>query len=100
MLFGILITLLISLLYSRNRFGSLSGGAALAVAPDSALDLLRRYVDSWHLVGLGSSTAVPTWLPVVAIASAITLGNPQTFLALLFFLTPTIAFIVFYRSSN
>ena len=99
MLFGIVITLIISILYSRNRFGSLSGGA-LAVAPDSAFDLLRRYVDSWHLVGLGSSAAVPTWLPVVAISSVITLGNPQTFLALLFFLTPTIAFIVFYRSAR
>jgi GT2 family glycosyltransferase len=99
MLFGIVITLLISFLYSRNRLGSLSGGA-LAVAPDSAFELLRRYVDSWHLVGLGSSTAVPTWVPVVAISSAITLGNPQTFLALLFFLTPTIAFIVFYRSAR
>jgi hypothetical protein len=52
MLFGILITLIISFLYSRNRLGSLSGGA-LAVAPDSAFELLRRYVDSWHLVGLG-----------------------------------------------
>ena len=98
MLFGILITLFISFLYSRNRIGSLSGGA-LAVAPDSAMELLRRYVDSWHLVGLGSSVAVPTWLPVVAIASIVTLGNPQTFLSLLFFLTPTIAFIAFYRSS-
>ena len=99
MLFGILITLTISILYSRNRFGSLSGGA-LAVAPNSATELLHRYVDSWHLVGLGNSAAVPTWLPVVAIASAITLGNPQIFLSLLFFLTPTLAFIVFYRSAT
>ena len=98
MLFGVLITLVISFLYSRNRLGSLSGGA-LAVAPDSAMELLRRYVDSWHLVGLGSSAAVPTWLPVVAIASSVTLGNPQSFLAALFFLTPTLAFIAFYRSS-
>lgn len=98
MLFGILITLSISFLYSRNRLGSLSGGA-LAVAPNSAMELIRRYAESWHLVGLGSSTAVPTWLPIVAIASVITLANPQTFLSLLFFLTPTIAFIAFYRSS-
>ena len=94
MLFGILITLSISFLYSRNRLGSLSGGA-LAVAPSSAMELIRRYAESWHLVGLGSSTAVPTWLPIVAIASVITLANPQTFLSLLFFLTPTIAFIAF-----
>ncbi len=99
MLFGILITLAISFLYSRNRIGSLSGGA-LPVAPDSAMELLKRYVDSWHLVGLGSSVAVPTWLPLIAIASAITLGNPQTFLSLFFYLVPTIAFIVFYRSAT
>jgi len=97
-LFGLLITLFISFLYSRNRLGSLSGGA-LAVAPNSAMELLRRYVDSWHLVGLGSSAAVPTWLPVVAIASVVTLGNPQSFIAALFFLTPTLAFVAFYRSA-
>ncbi|NBU93196.1 MAG: hypothetical protein EBS18_01290 [Actinobacteria bacterium] len=97
-LFGVLITLFISLLYSRNRLGSLSGGA-LAVAPNSATELLHRYVDSWHLVGVGSSASVPTWVPVVAIASFITLGNPQLFISTLFLLTPTIAFFVFYRSS-
>jgi GT2 family glycosyltransferase len=99
MLFGFLITIGISILYSRNRFGSLAGGA-LAVAPDSAMDLIRRYVDSWHLVGLGSSAAVPTWLPLIAIGSALTLGNPQTFLTLIFFLTPTICFLIFYRTAN
>ena len=86
------------MLYSRNRLGSLSGGA-LAVAPNSATELLHRYVDSWHLVGVGSSASVPTWVPVVAIASFITLGNPQLFISTLFLLTPTIAFFVFYRSS-
>ena len=96
MLFGILITITISIFYARNRFGSLAGGA-LPVAPDSAMELIKRYIDSWHLVGLGSSTAVPTWVPLVAISSIITLGNPQTFLSLIFFLAPTLCFIIFYR---
>ena len=99
MLFGFLITIGISIFYSRNRFGSIAGGA-LAIAPDSAMDLIRRYVDSWHLVGLGSSAAVPTWLPLIAIGSAITLGNPQTFLTLTFFLAPTICFLIFYRTAT
>jgi GT2 family glycosyltransferase len=99
MLFGFLVTIGISIFYSRNRFGSIAGGA-LAIAPDSAMDLIRRYVDSWHLVGLGSSAAVPTWLPLIAIGSVITLGNPQTFLTLIFFLTPTICFLIFYRTAN
>jgi uncharacterized membrane protein len=30
----------------------------------------------------------------------ITLGNPQTFLTLIFFLTPTICFLIFYRTAN
>ncbi len=58
LLFGFLLTFTISIFYSRNRFGSLSGGA-LAVAPDSAMQLITSYVDSWHLVGLGSSNQAP-----------------------------------------
>ncbi|CAB4682716.1 unannotated protein [freshwater metagenome] len=63
------------------------------------MELIKRYVDSWHLVGLGSSAAVPTWLPLVAISSIVTLGNPQTFLSLISFLAPTLCFIIFYRVS-
>jgi len=45
-LFGVLITILISILYSRNRLGSLSGGA-MAVAPASAMEMITSYVNSW-----------------------------------------------------
>lgn len=99
LLFGILITLLISILYSRNRFGSLSGGA-LAVAPSSAFDLIASYVDSWHLVGLGSSAAAPAWVPLIGIASFVTVANPQIFIATLFFFTPTLLFILCYRTAR
>ena len=84
LLLGILLTLFISLLYSRNRFGSLSGGA-LAVAPASAFELITFYVNSWHLVGLGSSAAAPAWIPIVGIASFVTAANPQSFIAAFFF---------------
>ena len=99
LLFGVLITLTISIFYSRNRFGSLSGGA-LAVAPDSAMQLITSYVDSWHLVGLGSSNQAPVWQPIIGILSLITAGNPQIFLALLMFLTPLILFILAYRAAR
>jgi len=99
LLLGILLTLFISLLYSRNRFGSLSGGA-LAVAPASAFELISSYLSSWHLVGLGSSAAAPAWIPIVGIASFATAANPQSLIAALFFLTPTLLFILTYRTAR
>ncbi|MFM8632763.1 MAG: glycosyltransferase family 2 protein, partial [Candidatus Nanopelagicus sp.] len=99
LLFGVMLTLFISLIYSRNRFGSLSGGA-LAVAPASAFEMIASFVNSWHLVGLGSSSAAPAWIPIIGIASFITAANPQTFITLLFFLTPTLLFILSYRAAR
>ncbi len=99
LLSGVLITFIISIFYSRNRFGSLSGGA-LAVAPDSAMQLIASYIDSWHLVGLGSSNQAPVWQPIIGILSLITAGNPQIFLALLMLLTPLILFILAYRTAR
>ena len=99
LLSGVLIIFIISIFYSRNRFGSLSGGA-LAVAPDSAMQLISSYIDSWHLVGLGSSNQAPVWQPIIGILSLITAGNPQIFLALLMFLTPLILFILAYRTAR
>jgi GT2 family glycosyltransferase len=99
LLLGILLTLFISLLYSRNRYGSLSGGA-LAVAPASAFELISSYLSSWHLVGLGSSAAAPAWIPIVGIASFATAANPQSLIAALFFLTPTLLFILTFRTAR
>ncbi|MSZ27036.1 MAG: glycosyltransferase, partial [Actinobacteria bacterium] len=98
-LFGVLVTLIISVLYSRNRLGSLSGGT-MAVAPASAIELITSYVNSWHLVGLGSSSSAPAWIPIIGIASFITAGNPQVFLAGLFFFAPTLLFIFSYRTAR
>ena len=99
LLLGVLLTLFISLLYSRNRFGSLSGGA-LAVAPASAFEMISSFVSSWHLVGLGSSAAAPAWIPIIGIGSFITAANPQTFITALFFLTPALLFILSYRAAR
>jgi GT2 family glycosyltransferase len=98
-LFGILVVTIFTILYSRNRFGSLSGGV-LPVAPDSAMYLVRDFVSSWHLVGLGSSEPAPLWLLITAGASFITAGNPQIFIYLFFLSIPVILYCVAYRSAR
>ena len=98
-LFGILVVTIFTILYSRNRFGSLSGGV-LPVAPDSAMYLIRDFVSSWHLVGLGSSEPAPLWLLITAGASFITAGNPQVFIYLFFLSIPVILYCLAYRSAR
>ena len=99
LLFGILVTLIISTLYSRNRFGLLSGGA-LPISTDSAKDLITSYANSWHLIGLGSGNAAPSWIPLIGFASLITAGNPQLLITISYFLIPTLLFVFFYRTAR
>ena len=77
----------ITLLWSRNRFGEISGGA-LAMAPDSAQDLFKLYIASWHDIGMGSGLSTPVWVPIVGAASLITFGNVAAFISLFFLLAP------------
>ncbi|MEY3454433.1 MAG: hypothetical protein RLZZ147_558, partial [Actinomycetota bacterium] len=98
-LFGLLVVSIFTIIYSRNRFGSLSGGA-LPVSPDSAMYLVRDFVSSWHLVGLGSSTPAPLWILITAGASSITAGNPQIFTYLFFFTLPVFLYSLAYRSAR
>jgi len=99
LLFGLAATFLISLIASRNRFGSISGGA-LPASPGGAMDLLSKYIESWHIVGLGSAASSPPWIVILAIASALTFGKVWLFLTIFFFLMPTLAFFVTYRSAK
>jgi len=89
--------ILISLVSARARFGSLSGGA-LGFIPSSGLQLLRNYAQAWHLVGMGSAVATPPWVPVIGLASLVTLGHLSLFITLLFLLTPPLAFVIFVNS--
>jgi GT2 family glycosyltransferase len=98
-LFGLLLVTIFSIFYSRNRFGSLSGGA-LPVAPDSATHLLQDYIASWHLVGIGSSSPTPLWVLILAAGSVFTGGNPQIFIYLFFFLTPFLLYVLTYRAAQ
>ena len=90
-------TLVISLIASRSRYGSLSGGA-LALAPNGAHDLFAQFAQSWHTVGMGSAAPTPPWIPVLGVLSFITFGNVPLFLTLLFLLTPPLACFAMYRA--
>ena len=86
----------ISLIASRGRFGSLSGGA-LALSPASGLDLLHRYSESWHLIGLGSASPMPPWVPFLGISSVLTLGNLPLLITFIFLFAPAVSFLAIYR---
>ena len=98
-LFGLAFVFLINLFASRNRFGSLSGGA-MPIAQGGASDLLNKFGQSWHPVAMGSASPTPTWVGLSGIASGLTLGNVSLFFTLLYFLAPAIAFIAMYRAAK
>ena len=89
---SLLFLVALTLLWSRNRIGAVSGGT-LAPSPESAQQLWDFYFAPWHEVGLGSNSASPLWIPLLAIASLITLGNVEVLISLFFILTPILLFI-------
>jgi hypothetical protein len=78
---------LVTLFWSRYRFGDISGGA-LPVAPESWRDLFKLYIASWHDIAMGSGLSTPPWVLVVAIASLLTFGNVSVFISLFFLAAP------------
>ena len=90
---SLIVILILSLIASRDRFGTLSGGA-LGFVPVSGGDLLRSYAQAWHIVGMGSAAASPPWVAILGIASILTLGHLSLFVTTLFFLAPSLAFII------
>ncbi len=87
--------LVISLIWARNRFGSLSGGALPAQLP-GARDLWQSYLSGWHYVGMGSSAAAPPWIALLAILSFLFFGNVPLLISFLFFITPLVLFLTSY----
>ncbi|MFM9151936.1 MAG: glycosyltransferase, partial [Candidatus Planktophila sp.] len=81
----------LTLIWSRNRIGAVSGGT-LAPSPSGARDLWDFYFSPWHQVGLGSKSASPLWMPLIAIASLITFGNISIFISLFFIAAPILLF--------
>ena len=58
--------------------------------------MLFRSGESWHQVGLGSSSATPTWIAVIAFIGTITFGNAQLFISLVFLFAPLILFAAIF----
>ena len=83
---------LLTLIWSRNRIGAVSGGT-LAPSPSGARDLWDFYFAPWHEVGLGSKSAAPLWIPLIAVASIFTLGNVSLFVSLFFIAAPLLLFL-------
>lgn len=96
MILAATLILILSFAWTRHRFGVLSGGA-LAEAPSSFKELFKLYISSWHEVGMGSGQSTPPWVLIVALSSALTLGNPQVLIALLIFLAPFILLVSAHR---
>lgn len=94
-LFAITIALA-TLFASRNRIGDLSGGALLP-APEGAMDLISKYLESWHPIALGSSANTPSWIMITGLASAIVLGNVQLLVSLFFLFAIPITVAIGYR---
>ena len=82
----------LTVLWSRNRIGAVSGGT-LAPSPESARQLWDFYFAPWHEVGLGSKSASPLWMPLLAIGSLVTFGNVEVFISLFFIATPILLFV-------
>jgi GT2 family glycosyltransferase len=87
---------LLTLIWSRNRIGAVSGGT-LAPSPSGARDLWDFYFAPWHEVGLGSKSASPLWMPIIAITSIFTFGNVSLFISLFFIVAPLLLFISGHR---
>jgi hypothetical protein len=65
----------------------------LAPSPSGARDLWDFYFAPWHEVGLGSKSAAPLWMPIIALASIFTLGNVSLLISLFFIAAPLLLFL-------
>jgi GT2 family glycosyltransferase len=82
-----LLLLILTLFWSRNRFGSIFGGA-LPEQPAGVRDIWNTYFSGWHSIGMGTSAAAPTWLAIVAVLATPFFGSLKFFIAILFFVAP------------
>lgn len=92
------VTLLValSLIWTRHRWGHLSGGN-LAQSPHHFKDLFNLYLASWHEVGMGSGLSTPAWIPLLLLASLVTLGNVALFITIFFLAAPFILLLISQR---
>jgi GT2 family glycosyltransferase len=88
---------LLALLSARGLLGEgrLMGGALLP-APATAGNLWHNYIASWHPVGLGSDTAAPPYLAVLAALAGVLLGSAERAVDLLLLAAVPLAGITAY----
>jgi hypothetical protein len=77
------------LLSSTSRLGSLIGGT-LATTPHSTSALWQSYVESWHQVGMGSSSPTPPWVALLSLLSLLFFGKPSVLITALIFIAPAL----------
>ena len=95
--------LLLTLIWSRNRFGSVFGGA-LPEQPAGVSDIWNTYLSGWHSIGMGTSAAAPTWLAILAVLATPFLGSLKLFISALFLFAPLLfawtGYLLLRRLSN
>jgi GT2 family glycosyltransferase len=95
--------LVLTLIWSRNRLGAISGGA-LAEQPAGVSDIWNTYFSGWHSIGMGTSAAAPTWLAMLAVFATPFFGNLKFFISILFLLSPLLiagsGYLLLRRLSN
>ncbi|MFJ2824979.1 glycosyltransferase [Streptomyces toxytricini] len=79
--------------------GSLMGGALLP-APDSGLDLWRRYTEDWQPAGTGSTAGAPPYLAVLGALATLLLGSSDAALTLLLAGSVPLAGLTAYAASR
>lgn len=96
-----LVLLLVSLVACRQLLGggALAGGALLPAPADSA-DLWARYLDAWHAVGTGGTSAAPPYVAIVAMLASLLFGSTGLAVTLLLVCSVPLAGVTAYFASR
>ncbi|MEV5358298.1 glycosyltransferase [Streptomyces sp. NPDC052693] len=96
-----LVLLLVSLVACRALLGggALAGGALLPAPADSA-ELWARYLDAWHPVGAGGTSAAPPYVAIVAMLASLLFGSTGLAVTLLLVCSVPLAGLTAYFASR
>ncbi|MFE6410690.1 glycosyltransferase [Streptomyces sp. NPDC057837] len=96
-----LVLLLVSLVACRALLGggALAGGALLPAPADSA-ELWARYLDAWHPVGAGGTSAAPPYVAIVAMLASLLFGSAGLAVTLLLVCSVPLAGLTAYFASR
>lgn len=100
-LLALVIGVVVSLVAFRHvLFASPLEGGSLPLFPESARDLFARFLDGWVPGSFGGPAGASPALVPLAVASVLTLGNPQTLAWIVVAAAPLAAAVVFYRTAR